>query len=301
MIVSASYRTDIPAFYGDWFERRLAAGACRVTNPYNGTAVEVPLGRESVDGFVFWTRNAGPFLGVLDRLAARGTPFVVQYTLTAYPRALERSVRPVDRTVGLLWELARRYGPRALVWRYDPVMLTSLTPPAWHEQTFAALARRLAGATDEVVLSFAQIYAKTRANSDRAGRRFGFSWWDPAPEEKAEILWGLGGIARREGLRPTLCAQPALLHPPLEAARCIDARRLSDLAGAPVAAKTRGNRPGCLCARAVDIGAYDSCPHGCVYCYAVRRPEVAKRRYRAHDPDAAFLVAPAARREDQGG
>ncbi len=292
VIVSASYRTDIPAFYGDWFLRRLAAGGCRTVNPYNGRSVEIPLDRRSVDGIVFWTRNAEPFLAGLETLAAGGYPFVLQYTVTGYPRALDRSVPDADSAIGTIRTLARRHGPRAVVWRYDPVMLTSLTPSAWHRDTFARLAAALAGACDEVVLSFAQIYAKTRANSDRAAARFGFTWHDPEPEEKRALLVELGEIARDRGLRPTLCAQPDLLAPPLGAARCIDAARLSDRSGRAISAETKGNRPGCLCARSLDVGTYDSCPHGCVYCYAVRRPEVAKRRHRTHDPAGPYLIPP---------
>ena len=106
------------------------------------------------------------------------------------------------------------------------------------------------------------------------------------------MLQDLGEIAQDAGLAASLCAQPELLGPSLGEARCIDAARLSDLAGRPVAAETKGNRPGCRCARAQDVGAYDTCPHGCVYCYAVRRPEIAKRRYQAHEPDSAFLAQP---------
>ena len=290
MIVSASYRTDIPAFYGDWFLRRLSEGSCHTVNPYNGRVSEVPLGRDRVDGIVFWTRNAAPFLAGLEQVSAAGIPFVMQYTLTAYPRPLERSVAPVEAAVETMRQIARRHGPRALVWRYDPVMLTSLTPPDWHRETFARLTRDLAACSDEVVLSFVQVYAKTRANSDRAARRF--TWWEPAPEEKRGLLLDLAGIAGDAGLKASLCAQPELIGPGLAEARCIDAARLADLAGRPVAAETKGNRPGCRCARAVDVGAYDTCPHGCVYCYAVRRPELAKRRYRAHRPESPFLAPP---------
>ena len=292
MIISASYRTDVPAFYGDWFLRRLAEGGCRTVNPYNRQVKEVPLGRDQVDGMVFWTRNAAPFLAGLEQVSATGYPFVVQYTLTGYPRPLERSVAPVEAAIETMRRIARRHGPRALVWRYDPVMLTSLTPPDWHRETFARLARDLAGCTDEVVLSFVQVYAKTRANSDRAAQRFGFTWWEPEPEEKRALLQELAEIARDAGLSASLCAQPELLAPGLAAARCIDAARLSDLAGRPVIAETKGNRPGCRCARAWDVGAYDTCPHGCVYCYAVRRPELAKKRYRAHQPESPFLAPP---------
>jgi hypothetical protein len=289
VIVSASYRTDIPAFYGAWFLRRLQAGVCRVANPYGGPDYDVALTPGAVDGFVFWTRNARPFLAALAETAARGFPFVVQYTITGYPRALEPSVVPAEAAVGLVKQLARRYGSRAVVWRYDPVFLTSLTPPDWHRRRFAELASMLRGATDEVVLSFTQIYAKTRANSDRAARRYGFTWADSDAAAKAALLGELAAMARGQGFRPTLCSQPELVTEAIEPAACIDAARLSDLAVRPITARIKGNRPGCLCAVSRDIGAYDTCPHGCVYCYAVRRPPVAKARYRAHDPASERL------------
>ena len=204
-------------------------------------------------------------------------------------RGRSASVVPAGRAGDLVCNLAARYGPRAVVWRYDPVFLTSLTPPAWHRERFATLAAALSGATDEVVLSFAQIYAKTRVNSDRAARQHGFTWQDPDPAAKAALLGDLAVIARDRGLTPTLCSQRDLTSPELGPARCIDAARLADVAGRPLAARTKGNRPGCLCAESRDIGAYNSCPHGCIYCYAVRRPELAKTRQRAHDPAAEAL------------
>ncbi len=94
MIVSASYRTDIPAFYGDWFARRLAEGFCDVTNPYGGKPYRVALRGPDVDGFVFWTRNARPFFPVLESLAQDGVPFVVQYTITGYPDAIDTATPP---------------------------------------------------------------------------------------------------------------------------------------------------------------------------------------------------------------
>lgn len=300
MIVSASYRTDIPAFYAEWFARALGAGVCRVANPYGGPDYEVSLTPEAVDGFVFWTRNAGPFRGALAEVTKRGIPFVVQYTVTGYPRALETSVIAPDQSIALIRELADTYGPHAVVWRYDPILMTSPTPAEWHRAAFARLARALSGAVDEVVLSFAQIYAKTRTNVGRAARRHGFTWEDPAEEEKRALLAGLAAIATETGLKPALCAQPELLTAPLRAARCIDADRLSDIAGKAIAARTKGNRPGCYCAESRDIGAYDTCPHGCVYCYAVRSAPLAKRNYRAHDPGSALLGRAAARAQASG-
>ncbi len=269
MIVSASYRADIPAFFADWFRGRLTAGFCEVGNPYGGRPYRVGLGPDEAEGFVFWTRNAAPFRPALEDLSAEDRPFVVQFTVTGYPRALDAHTRRAAETVAQICGLARRFGPRAVVWRYDPVVLSDLTPAGWHAENFAGLAAALAGATDECVVSFVRPYRKTVRRLDAAARAAGFGWRDPPSEEKRELLADLAGIAGNSGMRLSLCTQPDLESPEVPGARCIDAARLSDVAGRAIAARTKGNRPGCLCAESRDIGAYDSCAHGCVYCYAV--------------------------------
>lgn len=289
MIVSASYRTDIPAFYAGWFLGRLAAGYAHVANPYGGGSYEVSLRPGEADGFVFWTRNMRPLLGGLDRV--RGVaPFTVQFTVTGYPRSLESSVIASQDAVDQLRELRRRFGARVAVWRYDPIVMTSEMDAAAHRRGFAALAAALAGAVDEVVLSFANPYRKTRRNLDRAAERHGFAWHDPPAGEKRELLARLAEIAADAGMAATLCTQPDLLVPGIGEARCIDAGRLSDVANGPVAARESGNRPGCRCALSRDIGAYDTCPHGCVYCYAVAERDRAVSRHKAHDPTAESLA-----------
>lgn len=293
MIVSASYRTDIPAFYARWLLRRLEAGRCSVANPYGGGDYEVSLLPGAVDGFVLWTRNIRPLLPDLDAVR-RVAPFVVQFTITGYPRALESSVIAVDDAVAQLRELRRRFGKRVAVWRYDPVLFTDELDAAAHLAGFAALARALKGTVDEVVLSVVHPYKKTRRNLDRAAGRYGFAWHDPPADEKRRLLAALAGLAQEHGIAPTLCSQPELLGPGpgnggLGEASCVDAARLADVAQQPVAARIAGNRPGCRCAESRDIGAYDTCPHGCVYCYAVADRDRAVANYRSHDPEAAML------------
>ena len=100
----------------------------------------------------------------------------------------------------------------------------------------------------------------------------------------------LAGIAADSGITANLCSQPELLGPGINAARCIDVRRLSDVAQRQITARESGNRPGCCCALSRDIGAYDTCPHGCVYCYAVADRDRALARFRAHDPEADSLA-----------
>ncbi|MEP4378030.1 MAG: DUF1848 domain-containing protein [Alphaproteobacteria bacterium] len=294
-IISASYKTDIPAFYGDWFRARRMAGSCDVRNVWNGKTFRVSLRDADCSGFVFWTRNAKPFLAELAR-TAQTRPFVVQYTVTGYPRALERAVVAPDAAIDNLRFISDVYGSRAAVWRYDPVVITDATPAAWHIDNFTRIAGALAGHLDEVVVSFAQIYRKTRRNLDRAAVETGNSWAEPDDAARRELLAQLRDIAGQNGLNLTVCAQPALEidHEP---ARCIDSARLDAVAAflghPPVSARTppanRAARPGCLCAESRDIGAYETCPHGCVYCYAVSRPEKARQAHKTHDPNAAIL------------
>lgn len=293
MIISASYKTDIPAFYADWFLTRLRQGYCRMTNPWGGQTYEIPLGPGDVDGFVLWTRNIGPLAAHLAEVAATA-PFYVQYTVTGYPRALETSTVPAARAIAAIRRLRDAFGPRAVVWRYDPILLTDLTPMDWHRANFARLAEGLAGAVDEVTISFAHPYRKTRRNLDAAAADAGFAWYDPDADAKRTLATELAAIARDAGMALSVCAQADYVPTGSALARCIDAARLGDIAGATVAAPVKGNRPDCLCHASRDIGAYDTCPHGCRYCYAVNAPEVAKRRFAAHDPAGEFLFSPQA-------
>ena len=289
MIVSASYRTDIPAFYGDWFMRRLDAGECLVANPYGGRPYRVSLDRGAVEGFVFWTRNPDPFADNLAEIKERGYAFVIQFTIVGYPSAIDRSVPPADAQLDLFVRLAEVYGHDALVWRYDPIVLSSLTPPDFHQENFRQIAVRLAGFADEVVISFMNPYRKSRRNLDAAAKRHDFSWWAASHQEAAELTAQFAAVAAEYNMRLSICSQPQYLVPPAMAARCVDAERLSRVAGRQIAARQKGNRTGCMCHESRDIGAYDTCPHGCVYCYAVNDRLRAVARLKLHDPDAKLL------------
>ena len=292
MIISASYKTDIPTFYGEWFGNRLEAGYCKMVNPYNRKAYRVSLELDQVDGFVFWTKNVGPFLGKLSILSEKGYPFIVQYTINGYPRTLEFSVVDSQRSIEHMRVIAGTYGPEVGVWRYDPILISSETPPDFHRRNFSNLARSLEGCTDEVVVSFAQVYRKTLRNLDWAADEFGFSWEDPDDKTKLELVSELAMIAQAHGMQLRMCSQDKYLTEGVSPARCIDSGRLSRVAGRSIQATVRGNRPDCACHASKDIGDYDTCPHGCVYCYAVLNRALAKERYRQHDPQGEFLFTP---------
>jgi Domain of unknown function (DUF1848) len=298
MIISASYKTDIPTFYGEWFMNRLHAGYCKMVNPYSQQIYSVDLTPENVDGFVFWTKNIGPFLKHLPAVREMSYPFIVQHTITGYPRELEFRVIDYAHTVEYMKELAGTYGPHVAVWRYDPIVISSLTPYNWHRNNFEILAKSLAGTTDEVVISFAQIYKKTRRNMDWAAREFGFDWHEheaTAISSVRDLVVDLAEIARSYGMRLKICSQKAFVILGIsEEARCVDAQRLERISGTTIAdgVELRGNRKECGCFASKDIGEYDTCPHGCVYCYAVQHRDLALERYKAHDPMSEFLFPP---------
>jgi len=291
MIISASYKTDIPAFFGGWLIERLNAGWAEVANPVSGKPFRVDLTPEAVDGFIFWTRHPGPLMTRLDEqplLSDR--PAIWQVTLTGYPKQLEQRTPPPATVIVQMRQLRASFGPRAVVWRYDPILIADQLGAAWHRQNFAALAAALEGLSDEVTVSFMQPYAKTRRHLAPLVAGGELNWRDPEPEEKQALLRDLQAIAARHGMRLTLCTQPELAAATgIASAACIDAVRLGDVAGTPLTARQKGNRPGCMCAEARDIGAYDTCPHGCLYCYAVSDHQRARRNRSAHDEKAVML------------
>ncbi len=285
MIVSASVRTDIPAFYGAWFARRLAVGTCTVANPYNGRQSVLDL--EAAQAFVFWTRNPRPFRPVLATLTR---PFVVQFTLTAQHPALEPHAPSADHAVAEMRALRAAHGPDAVVWRYDPILFTDRSPPDWHAATFTRLAGRLRGVVNEVVISFVHPYRKVTRRLATVQARTGLHWWRPAPGEAEALRDHLAQVAEAHDMHLTVCAHPGLETAQVPGARCIDGARLQRVAGrAIVAPAGGGTRPGCLCARSRDVGAYHTCPMGCAYCYAVQDFAAAARARARHDPAAPSL------------
>jgi hypothetical protein len=290
MIISASYKTDIPSFYGDWFMNRLRAGYCKMVNPWNRKQViRVSLERHAVDGIVFWTKNVGPFIESLREVHQRAYPFIVQHTINNYPKALEFSVVNARRGVENFQRLAEEYGPKTCVWRYDTIVISSETPLDFHRRNFACLCQDLEGTTDEVVISFVHLYHKTLRNMNWAAKEFHFSWEDPSAQTKQDLATEMVAMAAASGIRLSICSQPDFLVPGAIEARCIDAARLEQVAGKPILADLRGGRKECGCFASRDIGEYDTCPHGCVYCYAVLRRRLAQRRYHEHDPKSEFL------------
>jgi Domain of unknown function (DUF1848) len=292
MIISASYKTDIPAFYGQWFMNRLEAGYCRVLNPYSQQPFTVSLEKSYAEGFVFWTKNIAPFFDNLCRVEEMGFPFIVQYTVNNYPSILENRVIDSSVSVKNVKRISDTFGRKVCVWRYDTIIISELTPIDFHLRNFEALCQQMTGYVDEVVVSFVQLYRKTKINFEKHLVKQGIQYFEPSGEEKMGMLKRLLEIATAYELQLSLCSQPEYLMDGINEARCVDARRISSVAGEKINSKLKGSRQECGCFESRDIGDYDTCPHGCIYCYAVKNHEIALARYKQHDPKSEFLFMP---------
>jgi len=292
MLISASRRTDIPAFYADWFMNRLEAGFVLTRNPFNSRQIRrVELRPDAVEAIVFWTRNPSRLQPHLDRLDALGYRYYFQFTLTGYPRALERATPALPRAIRVFQSLSERLGPERVIWRYDPILLTNLTPPAEHLRLFGFLARVLAGHTRRVVISFADFSSRIAANLRKVPD---LTWEDitAQPAQLFELAARLAELARAQGMQIQTCAEALDLGEfGIAQGKCIDEELLGELFDLRLSpAKDPGQRKACRCIRSVDIGAYDSCPHGCIYCYASTRQQATQANYHRHDPRSSFLV-----------
>lgn len=293
MILSASRRTDLPAFYAPWFANRLREGWCEVANPYDPRQVSrVSLRREDVDAIVFWTRHARPLFDVLPALDAEGHRYLFQYTITGYGRPVERRTPPLKTAVQTFTALARRLPPGAVVWRYDPILVGPAFPAAHHREVFSRIAAALEGSAQRVVISLVDVYAKTRRRMGRVLR-----WGEDLAADPAawpgldDLLRHLAAIARDHGLQIEACAEERDLTPlGIAPTKCVDDRLLTELFGGTwPSGKDRGQRPACRCIPSRDIGRTDTCLFGCRYCYATRSDAAAHERHAAHDPTAPAL------------
>jgi DNA repair photolyase len=286
MIISASRKTDIPAFYSEWFMNRFRAGSCKMRNSYNQQVYDVDLSHPS--GFVFWTKNLEPLVEHLGEVRKRA-PFMVQYTINNYPKAIEPNVPELEDILRTVREVSERYGAETVVWRYDPIFLSTLTTPEFHVENFEKIAENLTSCVNEAIISFAQGYQKTIRNVRAAMERHDFVAHDPTREEKKEVLGKLLRLARRYGMKLSVCSQPEVHIEGVEQAHCADAQRLTRIAGTQIQATFAATRKSCGCFESRDIGSYNTCRHDCIYCYATENPELAEQRRQGHDPTSEFL------------
>lgn len=300
MIISASRRTDIPAFYDEWFINRIRAGECAVPNPFNRNQVSVvSLRPDDVDVIVFWTRNPRPLFPHLAELDQRGYRYYFQYTLLGNPRTLDPKSPPVETAIRTFRELAERVDPQRVIWRYDPIVLSEATPPAYHVQTHARIAEALAGYTPRNVISLMDVYRKAQGRLNGLAVQ-GIKVEDvkpdgvsgALPEPVSDMLRRLAETAQAHGMEITSCAEEADLRPcGIQPGKCVDDEYIARTFGLRLSLKKDpSQRAACGCVASKDIGMYDTCLFGCQYCYATSSFVTARKNYQQHDPQSVSLL-----------
>ena len=275
LIISASRATDIPAFYSDWFFRRFDRGYVRWRNPFSGQDSYVSFGNTRF--IVFWSKNPAPLLPYLPMLKERRIGCYIHFTLNDYEaEGLEPNVPPLAQRIDTFRRLVDTLGSGTVVWRFDPLILTDKINIDTLLEKIAHIANALTGYTEKLVFSFADIesYKKVSRNLRLSG--INYREWDE--ESMREFASRLSTLNRDNwNFRLATCAERIdLSEYGIEHNRCIDPELISRFAPDDTVlqnflynAKTdTGQRKACGCILSKDIGAYSTCPHGCLYCYA---------------------------------
>lgn len=296
MIISASRRTDIPAFYSEWFINRIRAGFLLTRNPFNYHQItRVSLLPEDVDAIVFWTRNPTKLIPYLNELTQTGHRFYFQFTITGYPRALDTKTLNPHKAVYAFKKLASEVGPDKIIWRYDPILLSNLLPFEEHIRLFSKLASTLEGHTHRVVISFADLYKKTEKNLKTVDNLI---YQDIVQNHEIclSLANKLAQIAHQHGMEIFSCAEDMeLAQQGISHGKCIDEQLLNKVFGLKLTeSKDPGQREACGCVKSIDIGAYNTCLHGCKYCYATFNSQQANTNFKKHLPNSPFLLGDAA-------
>ena len=286
MIISASRRTDIPAFYSDWFYNRIKESFVMVRNPMNFHQVSrIILNPDVVDGIILWTKNPAPMFERLDEL--KDYMYYFQFTITPYGKDIEPNVpRKNINVLSSFKEISSKIGAGRVIWRYDPILLNEKYTVKYHIHAFTEITNELRIYTRKVTISFIDTeYRGPKSNID-ALELINF------PNElRRELASKLAEIAHRNDLSIDICAEEIDLHEfGIKQARCIDDKLLSQLLSSSLEVeKDRNQRLECGCISSFDIGMYNTCLNGCLYCYAnYNKGAIAGNRSK-HNPSSPIL------------
>jgi len=294
VIISASRRTDIPAFYSEWFINRIRAGFCAVPNPFNRNQIsKISLLPKDVDAIVFWTRNPRPLFPYLSELDQSGYHYYFQYTLVDNPKAVDANSPKLDYSIRTFQELSQKVGPERVIWRYDPIVLSNQTDVAYHRDKYSRIAEQLSDSTRRSVISIMDAYPKaSKRLREMTAADIRLMPPQEMPAAIQELIPYLVSVASVRGLEILSCSEIFdLTRFGVLPGKCIDDDYISRIFGATVQLKKDPNpRTDCGCVMSKAIGMYDSCIFGCQYCYATNSFERARQNHETHDSRSPSLL-----------
>lgn len=283
MIIQTGMRTDIPAFYADWFANRLREGFVLVRNPWNPSAVtRYELNPSVVDMIGFCSKDPDPMLKYMDLLRPYGQYWFV--TITPYGKEIEPNVPDRHVVMDTFCRLSEIVGIRSIAWRYDPILIDSYWTTERHIEAFSSMAERLAGFTQTCVISFIDLYEKVKRNFPEAGT--------VSAEDQIRLTSSFVEIGKRHGMVIRPCGESRSLEAlGADCSGCMTVRTFEAAIGQNLKVPPNPfNRKECACYLTGDIGAYNTCGHFCRYCYANADRKTVLRNRKLHDPQSPFLI-----------
>ncbi len=287
MIISATRRTDIPSYYGEWFLQRLREGFVFIPNPYNAQRyAKAYLTRNAVDIIAFWTKNPAPFLQYLPEIEKIGYPYFFQFTLTPYGKETERGLPNKSTLIDTFIELSKKIGKERLVWRYDPIIIDERYTLKYHTETFTYMAQKLSKHAARCVISFVDSYKNVNS---RMGKDPTYAMTKENMQAVATIF---SSIAQEHNLELFTCSEAIELEQfGIKHGACLDKKHIEKILGARInVQRDKNQRPDCLCVESIDIGTYNCCANGCNYCYALTSEQASLRNMAKHNSKAEVLI-----------
>ncbi len=259
-IISASRRTDIPAFFWEWFMEKLEEEKVDVKNPYSGKNYSLSLSPGDVDCIVFWTKNPDPATGSMKTIEEKGYRSLFHVTINGYGKGIEGRVPDWKKGVESLRTLSRIIGKEKVFWRFDPLL--PFEDPLDTVKRFESIARNISGYAERCYIATFHPYRKSLRQLAGGGYKE-----EPSKAKDSLYLKLLEG-GRKYSIPLYGCCSPLLESRGFPRGSCIDGEYLSKVFGKEMGKKKRASREGCNCAYSRDLGFYGSCSHGCLYCYA---------------------------------
>jgi len=282
MVINVSGRTDIVAFYMDWFLKRIEEGYFMVRNPFYPKLVH-RIDYEDVDLIVFCTKNPKNLLLNIDKITK---PFIVHVTLTPYEQDIEPSVPPVEDVIETIKKLSKKIGKDKIFVRYDPVFLNDKYTIDYHIKAFEKITKDLDGYTKTIIISFIDYYKNVEANMDILKIK-------PFGEEDYERIGeNFSYIASKHGMSVQTCAEKqTLFEYGFIQNDCVTEDLVEHFTGKTIKEKWTARRDkNCNCIHMYDIGEYNTCKHYCKYCYANYSEKDIERRVKLHNPNSSVLI-----------
>ncbi len=281
MILNVSGRTDIVAFYTEWFINRYQEGFVDVRNPFNKSLVS-RIYFEDVDAILFCTKNPAP---ILDFLKEIEKPIIFQVTLTPYKKDIEPNVPDKKEVIEAIKKLSSIVGTDNLYIRYDPIFLSAKYNTAYHIKAFDKLCNLLDGYVKHFIVSFIDDYKNVRKNANILQLR------EFMEEDFEQIGKHFSESARKHNMTVQTCFEERnLVEYGFQKGECLSHEMAFRLTGKTYKTWKARKEKKCNCVEMVDIGVYNSCKHFCKYCYANFDEKQVENNVQNHNPTSSLLV-----------